>query len=46
MDIPKRLGNNIFTAKMSPFVGISTIGDGFYLICTNFVGFFVIKNTF
>ena len=45
MDIRKRFKSNIFAVKMSPFVGISTIGDGLYLIYANFIGFFVIKNT-
>ena len=46
MDIPKRFRSNIFAVKILPFVGISTIGDGFSLIYTIFIRFFVIKNTF
>ena len=46
MDIPKRLSGNIFAVKILPIVGISTIGDGFSLIYTIFIRFFVIKNTF
>ena len=46
MDIRKRFGSNISAVKMLPFVGISTIGDGFSSIYTIFIRFFVIKNTF
>ena len=40
MDIRKRFRSNIFTVKMSPFVGISTIGDGFGSILREFYRIF------
>ena len=41
MDIPKRLRGNIFAVKISPFVGISTIGDGLGSILSEFYRIFL-----
>ena len=40
MDIRKRFRSNIFAVKMSPFVGISTIGDGLGSILSEFYRIF------
>ena len=41
MDIRKRFGSNIFAVKMSPIVGISTIGDGLGSILSEFYRIFL-----
>ena len=41
MDIPKRFRSNIFAVKMSPIVGISTIGDGLGSILSEFYRIFL-----